>query len=87
MIDLAIDQKRVVLSSLTDPDLRPNGYFKIDLTRDFYTINLFRNCIKNSEYKLVVPYTGNILVNLHGFYRSSYVENGTTFKYVYINLI
>lgn len=45
------------------------------------TVNMDQKCIVGNDLKLVVPYTGKINTEvLVGFYKSSYVENGTVYK-------
>ncbi len=80
MIDLAIDHASLELSSMADPALTFSRSTSTDTLRDFYTISLDRKCRQNTDYKLVVPFTGVILEKLYGFYRSSYTENGTTYQ-------
>ncbi len=78
--DLNIDAENLILSSVTDKSVPVlNKSISYDNVTHFVIINLDKDCASNSDYKLVVPYSGNIISNLYGFYRGSYVYNGETY--------
>ena len=49
-------------------------------TREFIIIQLASKLKDNSNYRLVLNYTGTISTNLKGFYRSDYVDQQTGAK-------
>ena len=77
--DLNIDETELNLKSDKDSDLKTLYSMTYDEIRDFVTVPLSRNCVKDISYVLEIRFTGIISDELNGFYRSSYVDrNGVT---------
>ena len=49
--------------------------YENDLKKDFLIVNIDEFCIRDSNYTIVIDYTGDIKDSLEGFYRSSYVDS------------
>lgn len=71
-IDLNLDTKTFIIES-TDKIGVEQRYTEDKIT-NFIEINLDKECQKGLNYVLKMKYTGLIIKNLYGFYRSSYVN-------------
>ena len=91
-LNLAVIESSVIVTPLpnsneNDLNLRetPNRLAIIfpvqyNSTREFIIIQLASKLKDNSNYRLVLNYTGTISTNLKGFYRSDYVDQQTGAK-------
>ena len=53
---LRIDEKNLQLSSKNDSSIQFDERVAYDLERDFVVVNLRRECVRRSLYKLDVPF-------------------------------
>ena len=49
-----------------------------DLEKDFLIIKLSSYLVKSNHYVLSIGFSGKIAQVMYGFYRSSFIQNGTT---------
>ena len=49
-----------------------------DHEREFLIINLDSSCVRNTDYWVLIDYTGFLTDSLAGFYRSSYLDQNRT---------
>lgn len=71
---LKINEDTLMLSSATDGTITFSKKLEYDNLREFVIVNLDRNCVEGSTYELKMDYTGIIVTELFGFYRSSYLD-------------
>ncbi len=78
-MELVIDSNNLTLhSSLnTSEYLTFNKDIQYDEERQWFTIVTDKELVKGIQYTLTIPYSGKIIEKLVGFYRGSYLENGT----------
>lgn len=69
-IDLDLDTDTFTIESTDDNEIEK--MFTEDKITNFIELNLKKECQKGSDYVLKMNYTGSIIKNLYGFYRSSY---------------
>lgn len=78
-VELNVNGSDLRLYSEFDNDVRLDSDIVYDEERQWYTVNLNEDLLAGINYTIVIPHTGKVSANLDGFYRGSYVENGTTF--------
>jgi len=79
-LGLDIDGSNLQLTlSGNESDIGFDSNLVYDEQKQWFTVNLNGSLEAGSEYVLEIPYTGVINKVLSGFYRGSYVENGTTY--------
>ena len=72
--DMEIQANTFAISSTTDSSISVMKSFEYDTRREFVTITMNKECIRNAQYILSMKYDGRILPTLYGFYRSSYLD-------------
>ncbi len=77
-LDINGSNLRLTLSG-NESDIGFDSNLVYDEQNQWFTVNLNGSLEAGSEYVLEIPYTGVINKFLSGFYRGSYVENGTTY--------
>lgn len=76
--DLVVDEAQTTLALSTDAGARIAVTASHNATTHKYTLNLASAMRQNIEYVLSFTYVGYMRDDMHGFYRSSYVQNGVT---------
>lgn len=82
-LNLKIDGSTIEMRADDGLALSFNKNISYDKEREYYTLDfdteIQPNFNKDNYYILTIPFSGDIITQLYGFYRNSYVENGVTY--------
>lgn len=82
-LNLRIDGSTIEMRADDGQALGFNKKISYDTEREYYTIDFDSEIQPNSNrdnyYILTIPFSGDIITQLYGFYRNSYIENGVTY--------
>lgn len=75
--DMKIDANSLAIQSTTDPSMSVTKSYDYEELREFVTVKMSKDCVQGASYVLSMTYEGQILEQLYGFYRSSYIDTAT----------
>ena len=67
------------LDSKKDSKIKLIDSVLFDSQTEFVILHMNKKCVEEADYILNINYTGKILDELHGFYKSSYTLNDTKY--------
>ncbi len=75
---MTVETKEVKLTRESDGISLTIENLEYDQIREYFVVNLEKELGLGQNYSLYVPYSGQVLTEMYGFYQSSYEENGVT---------
>jgi hypothetical protein len=72
---LNLNLNSLKLESRKDPNVKLIDSVFFDTHTEFVILHMNKKCIVEADYMLAINYTGKILDELYGFYKSSYTAN------------
>ncbi len=72
-VGLELDpQSLLFVSENNQTDIRADKFLVYDKSREYFTVELSKDCVNQTNYVFSVKFKGGIESSLFGFYRSSY---------------